>query len=153
MGTLQQVQETLGRRIQAVVADPKSSYWLRAAMGDLWERDTQDALADVRTLLELLELKAQMAEKMLEGWSGAASPKGHAALTGGYAGWLDNLMKLLGGRMVKGLFPMVYIAALIAVIVGVDLLFFKGWFWGRLMVNIGIVLVFAAFYLRFLKNP
>ena len=43
--------------------------------------------------------------------------------------------------------------ALIAVIVSVDLLFFKNRLWERLMVNIGIVLVFAAFYLRFMKNP
>jgi hypothetical protein len=34
-----------------------------------------------------------------------------------------------------------------------DLLFFKNRFWERMMVNIGIVMVFAAFYLRFLKNP
>ena len=40
---------------------------------------------------------------------------------------------------------------MIIVIVGVDLLFFKDRFWARLMVNIGIVLVFTAFYLRFLK--
>jgi len=46
-----------------------------------------------------------------------------------------------------------YILVLIAVIVSVDLLFFKNRFWERLIVNIGIVLVFAAFYLRFLKNP
>jgi uncharacterized protein (DUF983 family) len=46
-----------------------------------------------------------------------------------------------------------YIVVMIAVVVGVDLLFFKQRFWERLMVNIGIVLVFAAFYLRFLKNP
>ena len=46
-----------------------------------------------------------------------------------------------------------YIFVLIAVVVSLDLLFFKGRFWERLMVNIGIVLVFAAFYLRFLKNP
>ena len=45
-----------------------------------------------------------------------------------------------------------YIFVLIAVVVSLDLLFFKGRFWERLMVNIGIVLVFAAFYLRFLKN-
>jgi type IV secretory pathway VirB2 component (pilin) len=45
-----------------------------------------------------------------------------------------------------------YIAVLIAVVVGVDLLFFKNRFWERLIVNIGIVLVFAAFYLRFLKS-
>jgi hypothetical protein len=46
-----------------------------------------------------------------------------------------------------------YIVVLIAVVVRVDFLFFKNRFWERLMVNIGIVLVFAAFYLRFLKNP
>jgi hypothetical protein len=46
-----------------------------------------------------------------------------------------------------------YIAALIAVVVGVDILFFRDRFWERLIVNVGIVLVFAAFYLRFLKHP
>jgi len=46
-----------------------------------------------------------------------------------------------------------YVVALTAVIVSVDILFFRHRFWERLMVNIGIVLVFAAFYLRFLKNP
>jgi hypothetical protein len=44
-----------------------------------------------------------------------------------------------------------YVLAMIAAIVGLDLLFFRNRFWERLMVNIGIVLVFAAFYLRFLK--
>jgi type IV secretory pathway VirB2 component (pilin) len=46
-----------------------------------------------------------------------------------------------------------YVVVLIAVVVGVDLLFFRNRFWERLMANIGIVLVFAAFYLRFLNNP
>lgn len=41
---------------------------------------------------------------------------------------------------------------MIAIIVGLDLLFFRHRFWERLIVNIGIVLVFAAFYWRFLKN-
>ena len=50
-------------------------------------------------------------------------------------------------------YVVLYILILIAVIVSVDLLFFKNQFWERLMVNIGIVLVFAAFYLRFLKHP
>ena len=45
-----------------------------------------------------------------------------------------------------------YALALIADIVSADLLFFKGRFWERLMVNVGIVLVFAAFYLRFFRN-
>jgi hypothetical protein len=46
-----------------------------------------------------------------------------------------------------------YVLALIAVVVGVDVLFFKHHFWERLLVNVGIVLVFAAFGLRFLKRP
>jgi hypothetical protein len=45
-----------------------------------------------------------------------------------------------------------YGVAMAAVIVGVDLVFFRHLFWGRLIVNIGIVLVFAAFYLKFLKR-
>jgi len=46
-----------------------------------------------------------------------------------------------------------YVVLMIAIVVSVDLLFFKHRFWERLMANTGIVLVFAAFYLRFLKNP
>ena len=46
-----------------------------------------------------------------------------------------------------------YVLALIAVVVGVDVLFFRHQFWERLIVNVGIVLVFGAFYLRFLKRP
>jgi hypothetical protein len=46
-----------------------------------------------------------------------------------------------------------YVLALIVVVVGVDVLFFRHQFWERLAVNVGIVLVFAAFYLRFLKRP
>jgi hypothetical protein len=46
-----------------------------------------------------------------------------------------------------------YVLALVAVVVGVDVLFFRNRFWERLMVNVGIVLVFAAFYFRFLKRP
>ncbi len=45
-----------------------------------------------------------------------------------------------------------YVLALVAVVVGVDILFFRHRFWERLMVNVGIVLVFVAFYLRFLKR-
>ncbi len=46
-----------------------------------------------------------------------------------------------------------YVLAGIAVIVGVDVLFFRHQFWARLMANVGIVLVWGAFYLRFLKRP
>jgi protein-S-isoprenylcysteine O-methyltransferase Ste14 len=46
-----------------------------------------------------------------------------------------------------------YVVLMVLVVVSVDLVFFKNRFWERLMVNLGIVLVFAAFYLRFLKHP
>jgi len=46
-----------------------------------------------------------------------------------------------------------YAVLMVAVIVGVDVAFFRGRLWERLMANIGIVLVFAAFYLRFLRHP
>ncbi|HTV94410.1 MAG TPA: hypothetical protein VME42_00325 [Steroidobacteraceae bacterium] len=54
--------------------------------------------------------------------------------------------------MTKSMLQALYIMALIAVIVGLDVLFFRNRFWERLLVNVGIVLVFAAFYLRFLKG-
>lgn len=45
-----------------------------------------------------------------------------------------------------------YVLALVAVVVCVDVLFFRHHFWERLMANVGIVLVFLAFYLRFVKH-
>ena len=45
-----------------------------------------------------------------------------------------------------------YVLALVTVVVGVDVLFFTHRFWERLIVNVGIVLVFGALYLRFLKR-
>jgi len=45
-----------------------------------------------------------------------------------------------------------YVAAMAAVIVGVDFVFFRNRFWERLIVNISIVLIFAAFYLGFLRR-
>jgi hypothetical protein len=46
-----------------------------------------------------------------------------------------------------------YVILMAAVIVTVDLLFFKDRFWERLTVNVGIVLVFVGFYFRFYKRP
>jgi hypothetical protein len=46
-----------------------------------------------------------------------------------------------------------YVLAMVALVVGVDVLFFRHQFWVRLIVNVGIVLVFVLFYLRFLKHP
>jgi hypothetical protein len=42
-----------------------------------------------------------------------------------------------------------YVLALVVTVVGTDILFFRHHFWPRLLVNVGIVLVFVAFFLRF----
>ena len=46
-----------------------------------------------------------------------------------------------------------YVVAMVAIIVGVDLMFLRNQFWARLTVSIGIVLVFVAFYWSFLRRP
>jgi hypothetical protein len=48
--------------------------------------------------------------------------------------------------MDRRLAVLLYVVAMAAVIVGVDFVFFRNRFWERLIVNIGIVLVFGAFY-------
>ena len=58
-----------------------------------------------------------------------------------------------GTEMRRQLANLLYGVAMAAVIVGVDFVFFRNRFWERLTVNIGIVLVFAALYLRFLRRP
>lgn len=47
----------------------------------------------------------------------------------------------------------IYVLALVALVVGVDVLFFRHHFGERLIANVGIVLVFVGVYLRFLKRP
>ncbi len=56
-------------------------------------------------------------------------------------------------KMIKTWIVVLFLAVMIAVVVTVDLLFFRGHIWERLIANIGIVLVFLAFYFRFLKKP
>ena len=51
-------------------------------------------------------------------------------------------MSLQTGRVV-------FVIAMVLVVVGVDVLFLRHYFWARLAANVGIVLLFAAFYLRF----
>lgn len=46
---------------------------------------------------------------------------------------------------------LLYLMGMIALVVGVDLVFFRNRFLERLMANIGIILLFAAFYLRLFK--
>jgi uncharacterized protein YhhL (DUF1145 family) len=45
-----------------------------------------------------------------------------------------------------------YVVVMVAVIISVDFLFLRGRFWERLAVNIGIVFLFGAFYLLFLRR-
>ncbi|MFJ8476200.1 hypothetical protein [Kitasatospora sp. NPDC094011] len=54
--------------------------------------------------------------------------------------------------MARQTIAVIYVLAMVALVVGVDFLFFRNHFWPRLLVNIGIVLVFTAFYLRFLRR-
>lgn len=46
-----------------------------------------------------------------------------------------------------------YVLVLVAIVVGMDVLFFRHHFLERLVANVAIVVVFASFYLRFLKHP
>jgi hypothetical protein len=45
-----------------------------------------------------------------------------------------------------------YVVAMVALVVVVDVLFFRSHFWERLAANVGIVLLFAAFYFRFIRH-
>ncbi|MDR3663024.1 MAG: hypothetical protein P4L86_21995 [Mycobacterium sp.] len=51
--------------------------------------------------------------------------------------------------MGKNVASVAYVLTMVVVIVSVDVVLFRHQFWPRLMVNVGIVLVFGAFYLRF----
>ena len=56
------------------------------------------------------------------------------------------------GTMGRRAAVVLYVLVLVAVVVAVDVLFFRHRLWERLIANVGIVLVFAAFYLLFLKR-
>jgi hypothetical protein len=43
----------------------------------------------------------------------------------------------------------IFAVVMVVVVVAVDIAFFRDHFWERLIANVGIVLVFGAFYLRF----
>ena len=55
--------------------------------------------------------------------------------------------------MGKQVAVVLYVVAMAALIVAVDFVFFRNRFGERLIVNIGIVLVFVAFYSRFFRRP
>ena len=79
--------------------------------------------------------------------SGAIPPGARQALAS------VHLLELKGAEMSKQVVIVLYVVAMAALIVGVDFAFFRNRFWERLIVNIGIVLVFGAFYCRFLSRP
>jgi hypothetical protein len=54
--------------------------------------------------------------------------------------------------MGRELVVLLYVMAMVAIIIVVDVSFFRNRFWERLTVNIGIVLVFVTFYWIFLKD-
>jgi hypothetical protein len=74
-------------------------------------------------------------------------------------GWGDGVDRQDGGHKMTIFAGMgrplvvLYVVAMATVIVSIDLLFFRKLLMERLIVNIGIVMVFAAFYLRLLKRP
>jgi hypothetical protein len=54
--------------------------------------------------------------------------------------------------MAKHAVLVAYVLTMVEAVVYVDVLLFRHHFWPRLMVNVGIVLVFGAFYLRFMSR-
>jgi hypothetical protein len=51
--------------------------------------------------------------------------------------------------MRQNMTTVLYVLLMVIVIVGLDLVFFRDLFWERLLSNVGVVLVFAAFGLKF----
>jgi len=93
------------------------------------------------------------------GWPGPHAA-GTRARTGSRtimgSGPLNGVRSDILGRVIempRSTYVVLCVLVVTAGIVIVDLLFFRHQFLERLIVNIGIVLVVAAFYLRFLKNP
>jgi MFS-type transporter involved in bile tolerance (Atg22 family) len=55
--------------------------------------------------------------------------------------------------MSRQVLSVLYVAAMVAIIVGIDVAFLRDRFWVRLVVNVGIVLAFLALYVRFFRGP
>jgi hypothetical protein len=66
-----------------------------------------------------------------------------------FAGPQENA--IIRANMSRQVTVVLYVLAMAAIIVGLDFAFFRNRFWERLAVNIVIVLVFGAFYWRFLR--
>jgi hypothetical protein len=57
-----------------------------------------------------------------------------------------------GVKVTKNAHMVIYFVLMVAAIVGADVLFFRNHFLARLIANIAIVGVFAAFYFLFLRS-
>jgi hypothetical protein len=64
---------------------------------------------------------------------------------------VSDISRGRNGRMRNSAIGVLYVLVMVAVVVSLDLLFFRDerWFWERLASNVGIVLLFVAFYFRF----
>jgi hypothetical protein len=71
------------------------------------------------------------------------------ARRGGKGGNIREAGALIVGRLATAT---VYVVWMVAAIVAMDVLFFRHLVWERLMSNVGLVLLFAAFYLRLLQR-
>ena len=85
---------------------------------------------------------------MVDGGPAAGPPLRRDSLG---SGWSAELWT--GTEMRRHTTTALYVVIMAAVIVAIDVLFFRHRFWERFTVNVGIVLVFGAFYFRFLKRP
>ncbi len=54
--------------------------------------------------------------------------------------------------MRREIVAVIYVVVMAVMIVGVDVLFFRNRLWERLAVNVGLVLIFGAFYFRFFNR-
>jgi len=54
--------------------------------------------------------------------------------------------------MNKNILVMIYIIAMVVTVTTIDIVFFRHRFWERLFANIGIIMIYVAFYLAFVKN-
>lgn len=64
----------------------------------------------------------------------------------------STILMAIPAGMGRQIAIVLYAVAMVAIIVGVDFAFFRNRIWERLGANIGIVLLFAAFYFKFLKG-
>jgi preprotein translocase subunit SecE len=58
-------------------------------------------------------------------------------------------LKAGASKMDRRIAVVIYLVVMVVIIIGVDFGCFRNRFWERLIANVGVVLVFLAFYFRF----